>query len=102
MQRGSDKNLSSFYLFFQSIERVTRHFQPLVIPAKLQKELPFKSKPKLEKQRSKPTLETRQTVVMEPKEKAVSVVRIHAVINGAESFVDVYCQWFSLSIGFQG
>ncbi|XP_067045099.1 ribosome biogenesis protein BMS1 homolog [Acropora muricata] len=55
---------------YKPIERVTRHFQPLVIPAKLQKELPFKSKPKVEKQRSKPTLETRQTVVMEPKEKA--------------------------------
>ncbi|KAK2565041.1 Ribosome biogenesis protein BMS1-like protein [Acropora cervicornis] len=61
---------------YKPIERVTRHFQPLVIPAKLQKELPFKSKPKVEKQRSKPTRETRQTVVMEPKEKAVSVVRI--------------------------
>ena len=58
------------------MERVTRHFNPLKIPVKLQKELPFKSKPKLMKKRSKPTLETKRAVVMEPKEKSVSTVFI--------------------------
>ncbi|XP_022792558.1 ribosome biogenesis protein BMS1 homolog [Stylophora pistillata] len=55
---------------YKPVERVTRHFNPLVIPAKLQKDLPFKSKPKLMKKRSKPTLETRRAVVMEPHEKS--------------------------------
>ena len=57
---------------FQPVERVTRHFNPLKIPVKLQKELPFKSKPKLMKKRTKPTLETKRAVVMEPREKLVS------------------------------
>ena len=38
-----------FYFKLQPVERVTRHFNPLKIPVKLQKELPFKSKPKLMK-----------------------------------------------------
>lgn len=54
---------------YKPVERVTRHFNPLVIPAKLQKDLPFKSKPKLMKKRTKPTLETKRAVVMEPHEK---------------------------------
>ena len=53
------------------MERVTRHFNPLKIPVKLQKELPFKSKPKLMKKRTKPSLETKRAVVMEPREKSV-------------------------------
>ena len=56
------------------MERVSRQFNPLKIPVKLQKELPFKSKPKLMKKRTKPTLETKRAVVMEPKEKSVSRV----------------------------
>ncbi|KAJ7351820.1 Glycoside hydrolase 2 (Mannanase, beta-galactosidase) [Desmophyllum pertusum] len=55
---------------YKPIERVTRHFNPLVIPAKLQKELPFKSKPKQMKKRTKPSLETKRAVVMEPHEKS--------------------------------
>ena len=58
--------------YFQPVERETRHFNPLVIPAKLQKELPFKSKPKQMKKRTKPSLETKRAVVMEPHEKSVS------------------------------
>jgi len=54
---------------YKPVERVTRHFNPLKIPVKLQKELPFKSKPKLMKKRTKPTLETKRAVVMEPREK---------------------------------
>jgi len=61
-----------FYFELQPVERVTRHFNPLKIPVKLQKELPFKSKPKLMKKRTTPSLESKRTVVMEPKEKSVS------------------------------
>lgn len=61
-----------FFFNFQPVERETRHFNPLVIPAKLQKELPFKSKPKQMKKRTKPSLETKRAVVMEPHEKSVS------------------------------
>lgn len=55
---------------YKPVERETRHFNPLVIPAKLQKELPFKSKPKQMKKRTKPSLETKRAVVMEPHEKS--------------------------------
>ena len=65
--------LKQYLCYWQPVERVTRHFNPLVIPAKLQKDLPFKSKPKLMKKRTKPTLETKRAVVMEPHEKKVSI-----------------------------
>lgn len=65
-------NMVFFFFNFQPVERKTRHFNPLVIPAKLQKELPFKSKPKQMKKRTKPSLETKRAVVMEPHEKSVS------------------------------
>ena len=61
-----------FYFKLQPVERVTRHFNPLKIPVKLQKELPFKSKPKLMKKRTTPSLESKRAVIMEPKEKSVS------------------------------
>ena len=61
----------AFLSHFQPVERETRHFNPLVIPTKLQKELPFKSKPKQMKKRTKPSLETKRAVVMEPHEKSV-------------------------------
>ena len=61
-----------FYFELQPVERVTRHFNPLKIPVKLQKELPFKSKPKLMKKRTTPSLESKRAVIMEPKEKSVS------------------------------
>jgi len=54
-----------------TVERKARQFAPLHIPAKLQRELPFQSKPKLEKPRDprRPTLEQRRAIVLEPKEK---------------------------------
>lgn len=55
----------------QPIERETRRFNPLKVPAKLQKDLPFKSKPKLLAKRKKPSLATKRAVVMEPDEKKV-------------------------------
>ncbi len=53
-----------------------RRFNPLVVPKHLQKDLPFKSKPKLLTKRKKPSLETRRAVVMEPDEKRVSAVNM--------------------------
>jgi ribosome biogenesis protein BMS1 len=51
-----------------------RRFNPLFVPKRLQKDLPFKSKPKLQTKRKKPSLETKRAVVMEPDEKRVSAV----------------------------
>ena len=72
-ERGTTETKQKRVCFhFQPVERETRHFNPLVIPTKLQKELPFKSKPKQMKKRTKPSLETKRAVVMEPHEKSVS------------------------------
>lgn len=49
-----------------------KKFNPLHIPAKLQKDLPFKSKPKLMQKQKHKSLEQRRAVVMEPEEKKVS------------------------------
>lgn len=56
---------------FQPIERVEKKFNPLHIPKKLQAALPYASKPKQLKKQSKPTLEQRRAVVMEPHERKV-------------------------------
>ncbi|ELR25452.1 Ribosome biogenesis protein [Acanthamoeba castellanii str. Neff] len=56
---------------YRPITRERRVFNPLRIPASLQKDLPFASKPKDSKKRSKPTLGTKRKVVMEPHEKKV-------------------------------
>ncbi|EDO39967.1 predicted protein [Nematostella vectensis] len=56
---------------YKPVERQTRRFNPLVIPKKLQKDLPFKSKPKDAKKRQRPSLESKRAVVMEPQEKKV-------------------------------
>ena len=66
-------HFSSFGFLFllQPIERAPRHFNPLVVPKHLQRDLPFKSKPKLQKKQKKPSLATRRAVVMEPDEKRV-------------------------------
>ncbi|XP_078159429.1 P-loop containing nucleoside triphosphate hydrolases superfamily protein [Carex rostrata] len=54
---------------YKPIERLPRKFNPLVIPPKLQKELPFKTKPKVPLKRKRPTLDQKRAVVMEPHEK---------------------------------
>ncbi len=52
-----------------------RKFNPLKIPRQLEKALPYASKPKLETKRSssKPTLEQRRAVLMEPKVKKIKI-----------------------------
>lgn len=62
-----------FLLIFQPIERVTKKFNPLHIPKKLQRDLPFKSKPKNELKQKKKTYEQKRAVIMETDEKKVSV-----------------------------
>ena len=42
---------------YRPIERVTRRFNPLHIPKDLQAALPFKSKPKQDKKRTKKSLQ---------------------------------------------
>lgn len=54
---------------YTPIERKPRVFAPLQIPASLAKELPFASIPKLDKKRTRPTLETRRAVVLDKEEK---------------------------------
>ncbi|TPX32766.1 hypothetical protein SeMB42_g07576 [Synchytrium endobioticum] len=54
---------------YRPIERQTRRFNPLNVPKSLQANLPFASKPKLLKKRSKPGLLDRRAVVLEPHEK---------------------------------
>lgn len=62
------QNTDSLY---KPIERVTRKFNPLKIPKKLQKDLPFKSKPKDQRKQSKKSYAQKRAVVMEEDEKKV-------------------------------
>ncbi|KAJ4764305.1 P-loop containing nucleoside triphosphate hydrolases superfamily protein [Rhynchospora pubera] len=54
---------------YKPIKRLPRKFNPLVIPPKLQKELPFKTKPKAPLKIKRPTLDQKRAVIMEPHEK---------------------------------
>lgn len=53
----------------QPIVRKPRKFNPLHIPKSLQARLPFKTVPKQEKPRKKPTLASRRVRILEPEEK---------------------------------
>ena len=64
---------ATFLFSSQPIQRVQRKFNPLRIPKKLQKDLPFKSKPKDEKKQKKKTYVQKRAVVMETDEKKVSM-----------------------------
>ncbi|KAK4419933.1 Ribosome biogenesis protein BMS1 [Sesamum alatum] len=61
---------------YRPIERKPRKFNPLVIPKSLQAALPFASKPKNIPHRSRPLLENRRAVVMEPHER-----KVHALVQ---------------------
>ena len=57
---------------YRPIKRETRRFNTLKIPKALQKQLPFKSKPKLiAKRAGKKSIASRRAVVLEPQEKRV-------------------------------
>ena len=56
---------------YKPVVRETRRFNPLRIPVALQKQLPFKSKPKLQEKRKGKSLSTRRAVILEPNEKRV-------------------------------
>ncbi len=56
---------------YRPIVRVKRKFNPLRIPVSLQRQLPFKSKPKQMEKLKKKTLATRRAIVLEPREKQV-------------------------------
>ena len=55
---------------YKSINRETRHFNPLHIPTQLQRQLPFKSRPKYQQKRLQDGRK-RKAVVLEPKEKKI-------------------------------
>lgn len=59
---------------YKKIERKPRHFNTLKIPASLQEALPFKSKPKVQKKRKTPLLESKRAVLMEPHERHVATL----------------------------
>ena len=56
---------------YKPIVRKEKRFSKLKIPKSLQAQLPFKSKPKLLKKQSKPSLMTRRAVIREPDEKRI-------------------------------
>lgn len=56
---------------YKPIAREKRRFNPLRVPASLQKQLPFKSKPKQREKLKTKSLSSRRAVVLEPKEKRV-------------------------------
>jgi len=54
---------------YKDVERTFKVFKPFKISTSLQDRLPFKSIPKQQKPRKRPTLENRRAVVLEPDEK---------------------------------
>jgi ribosome biogenesis protein BMS1 len=54
---------------YKPIKRIPRRFNPLKMPKKLQAALPYASKPKLMKPRSKQTYLQKRAVILEPEEK---------------------------------
>lgn len=54
---------------YKPIERKPRKFNPVVIPRKLQKDLPFASKPKDRPAQKRPSLEKRRAVIMDSSEQ---------------------------------
>ncbi|XP_010542239.1 PREDICTED: ribosome biogenesis protein bms1 [Tarenaya hassleriana] len=62
---------------YKPIERKQRKFNPLVIPKSLQAALPFSSKPKQIPRKSKPSLEKKRAVVMEPGERKAHALLQH-------------------------
>jgi ribosome biogenesis protein BMS1 len=70
---GAPRETDSMY---RPVERVPRIFAPLKVPASLQAALPYKSKPKVGRPRSRLTLETKRAVLMEKAEKQVLFILV--------------------------
>ena len=68
---------------YKPIERVTRRFNPLVVPKPLQAALPFASKPKLDQKQKRKSLEARRAVVAEPEERKAATLmqQLHTMHN---------------------
>lgn len=65
---------------YKTVVREARHFNPLHIPAQLQQQLPFKSKPKFQKRLQNGRKQ--KAVVLEPKEKKIlSLMRQIATVH---------------------
>ena len=64
-------NVNSTY---KKIERPARRFNPLIVPKKLQAQLPYASKPKLLRPQKAQTYLQKRAVVMEPEEKKALVL----------------------------
>jgi ribosome biogenesis protein BMS1 len=80
---GAPINTDSEY---KKIDRVPPQFAALRVPKTLQAALPFKSKPKQELPRKRPTLEVRRAVVLEKSEKrAVTLVQQLNAIRNAKA-----------------
>lgn len=77
---GAPRNSDSLY---REIERAPRKFNPLKVPTSLQAALPFKTKPKLEGKKRRPTLEQKRAVVLEPEErkKVTLLQQLNAIRN---------------------
>ncbi|OQR91640.1 ribosome biogenesis protein BMS1 [Achlya hypogyna] len=54
---------------YKPIERKPKVFNPLRVPAKLQANLPFAAKPKLDKKKKNESYQTKRAVVLEPEER---------------------------------
>jgi len=69
--------------YYKPIERPTRRFNPMRISKSLQKALPYVSKPKLDKKKTRLSLLDRRVVILEPQEKKVKrlVHEINAIKN---------------------
>lgn len=78
--------------WWQKIERKPRKFNTLKIPKSLQEALPFKSKPKLQKKRKTPLLESKRAVLMEPHERHVAtLVNQLSLIRNEKVFLTILC-----------
>lgn len=67
-------NISRLCNILQSIERKPKKFNPLKIPKSLQRDLPFRAKPKDIPRRKRPSVDDKRAVIMEPEERKVHTV----------------------------
>ena len=66
-------------IYFQPVERKTKNFNQLIIPKELQRSLPFKEKPKIEKKRNDPVQSSRIAVIREPQERKVCIIYLQRI-----------------------